>query len=172
REDEPGEKRLVGYVVADVSKLKALQQGSADEAGAEMVDDWKSMYEQTYSAADLSPSFVGWNNSYDGQPFPQEQMQEWLQGAVQRLRALKPRRVLEIGCGVGLILQQLAPECEEYRGTDISDEAVKRLRSWVATRPELKHVQLETCSAADPAGPQAGRYDTVILNSVVQYFPD
>ena len=172
REDEPGEKRLVGYVVPDVSKLKALQQGCSDEAGADMVDDWKSMYEQTYSAADASPGFVGWNDSYDGRPFPQEQMQEWLQGTVQRLRALKPRRVLEIGCGVGLILQQLAPECEEYRGTDISDEAIRRLRSWLGSRPELQHVQVETCAATDSAESPSSRYDTVILNSVVQYFPD
>ena len=172
REDEPGEKRLVGYVVADVLKLKILQQRCSGEAGAEMLDDWKTMYEQTYSAAEVAPSFVGWNSSYDGRPIPQEQMQEWLQCTVQRLRALKPRRVLEIGCGVGLILQQLAPECEEYRGTDISDEALQRLRSWLSTRPELQHVQLETSSAAESTVSLAGHYDTVILNSVVQYFPD
>jgi len=129
---------------------------------AEALADWKTVYEKTYSAAGAAPSFVGWNSSYDGRPIPQEQMQEWLQGTVQRLRALKPRRVLEIGCGVGLILQQLAPECEEYRGTDISDEALQRLRSWLSTRPELQHVQLETCAAAEAAVSQAGHYDTVI----------
>ena len=86
--------------------------------------------------------------------------------------SLKPRRVLEIGCGVGLILQQLAPACEEYRGTDISDEAIRRLRSWLGTRPELQHVQVETCAATDSAASPSSRYDTVILNSVVQYFPD
>ena len=171
REDESGDKRLIAYVVADLPKLKKLDQERSREVGAEIVDQWKDLYEDLYSKDAAGPSFVGWNSSYTGQPIPQSQMQEWLQTTVERIRALNPRKVLEIGCGVGLLLEHLAPGCEVYRGTDFSREALQMLRNWLRTQAELQHVQLELCSAAEIQGSPGG-YDTVILNSIVQYFPD
>ena len=38
------------------------------------------------------------------------------------------RRVLEIGCGTGLLLSRIAPSCEKYFGTDISKEAIAYLK--------------------------------------------
>ena len=171
REDDPGERRLVSYVVADVPHLKALQKTDSAEAEPEMVSLWQKVHNETYSAAAVNPSFVGWDSSYTGQPIPVEEMREWLQSTLDRISALRPRRVLEIGCGVGLLLERLAPACELYRATDFSSEAIQRLREWVNTRAELHHVQLERCSALELQCPR-GSYDTVILNSVVQYFPD
>src|SRR4029077_12590327 len=121
----------------------AQHQGSPEELGAEIVTQWKTLYEDTYAVDTPGPTFVGWNSSYTRQPIPEDQMREWLHTTLQRIRGLKPRKVLEIGCGVGLLLEHLAPECEVYRGTDFSAEALKRLRSWVNTRAELHHVQLE-----------------------------
>ena len=171
REDEPGERRLVGYVVADVPQLKTLEHQRAATQGAKLVSQWKELYEETYSAGAAGPSFIGWNSSYTEQPIPEDQMKEWLQSTLNRIRALNPRRVLEIGCGIGLLLQYLATDCQAYRGTDFSREALQRLRDWVATRPELAHVDLELGSALEVSGISCS-YDTVILNSVVQYFPD
>ena len=167
-----GEKRLVGYVVPDLPQMKASQRQDLNEEDPEIVGEWKSALDATYSAAVAGPSFVGWNSSYTGEPIPLEQMQEWLHRTVERIGALAPRRALEIGCGVGLLLEHLAPRCEVYRGTDLSGVALERLRSWMCTRPELQHVELEQGSALELKGLQPGGYDTLILNSVAQFFPD
>ena len=53
--------------------------------------------------------FRGWNSSYTGEPIPLEEMAEWRSATVDRIMALQPRRVLEIGVGSGLLLSQIAP---------------------------------------------------------------
>jgi len=98
-------------------------------------------------------------------------MQEWLDTTVKRIRSLEPRHVLEIGCGVGLLTQHLAPAVRSYRGTDLSARAIADLRAWIDGRPGFENVQLTCQDATDFSGIENGLYDTVILNSVVAYFP-
>ena len=69
----------------------------------------------------------GWNGSYTGDPIPLKEMVEWRSATVDRIMALQPRRVLEIGAGSGLVLSQIAPCCEHYVGTDISAVAIDTL---------------------------------------------
>jgi len=69
---------------------------------------------------DLSPDRPGPNIQYRGleqqlhRSIPAEQMREWINDRVERILALQPSRVLEIGCGTGLMLFQIAPHCTEY----------------------------------------------------------
>jgi SAM-dependent methyltransferase len=81
--------------------------------------------------------------------------------------------VLEIGCGTGLLLFRIAPRCSRYDGSDVSANVVAALRAEVA-RPgqELPQVSLAQRAAHDFDGVEAGAYDTVIINSVSQHFPD
>lgn len=173
REDSPGDRRLVSYIVPHPL---ALQSGSSkiepDELRDVLVGEWATLYEETYGRQrDCAPSFIGWMSSYTGQPIPTNEMQEWLACTVARIEELRPRRALEIGCGVGLVLQHIAPACERYVGSDFSAAAIDQLRQWIGTRDDLAHVELLNRSALELRDFEAASFDTVILNSIIQYFP-
>ncbi|MCW6010718.1 amino acid adenylation domain-containing protein, partial [Micromonospora sp. CPCC 205371] len=171
RRDPAGETCLVGYVVPDRRRSAARV-----DAARHQVAEWHQIYQSMYSdapARSFGEDFFGWNSSYDGRPMPLEQMREWRASTVDRIRALGPRRVLEIGAGNGLILSQLAPACEAYWATDLSPAAIATLRRELDRRPSLAgRVHLRAQPADDFSGLPAGHFDVVVLNSVVQYFPD
>jgi ubiquinone/menaquinone biosynthesis C-methylase UbiE len=173
REDIPGDRRLAAYVVGDRSASLELV-GASDTLRHALVGEWETLYEETYRAQNghVGPSFIGWNSSYTGEPIEHAQMHEWLTCTIERIRELHPKRVLEIGCGVGLLLQHLAPQCEVYIGTDFSGSALQQLRKWVSGVGDLKHVELLQRPAIDLDGFEPAFFDTIVLNSVAQYFPD
>jgi amino acid adenylation domain-containing protein len=174
-EEHPGDKRLIAYVVGDrAAALASADQGSSDTLRREVVSEWRTVWKETYGAKDAppGPSFAGLNSSYTGRPIPEGELREWLSTTVERIRALKPKRVLDIGCGVGLLLEQLAPQCATYVGTDLSAGALEQVRQWMGGREGFGHVQLLPRSAAEFDDLQPGSFDTVVLNSVAHYFPD
>ena len=148
------------------------QGASATPDEREHVERWKAAHDRTYAqAGHADPTFnvLGWNSSYTGRPLPLEDMREQVDATVNRLQALGARRVLEIGCGTGLLLHRLAPGCERYCGTDISVTALDGLRRHVSRR--LPEVELRQAAADDFSAVEPGGFDLVVLNSVVQYFP-
>ncbi|MFM7715259.1 MAG: class I SAM-dependent methyltransferase, partial [Microcystis sp.] len=141
----------------------------------EQIGQWQSLYNQIYSqtSADSQGIFniVGWNSSYTGEPIPAAQMREWLDDKVKVILAQKPKKVLEIGCGTGLILFQVAPHCQCYWGTDISSVALDHIQRINQEGPKLEQVRLLHSTADKFEGLESEGFDTIILNSVVQYFP-
>ncbi|MFE5587059.1 amino acid adenylation domain-containing protein, partial [Kitasatospora sp. NPDC056531] len=161
--------RLIGYVVP--------RQDTARDDGleADHVGEWRDIYDAlpiTPGEAAFGQNFVGWNSSYDASPIPVEQMREWRDATVARILDLRPRRVLEVGVGTGLLLSQVAPHCESYWATDFSATAIDALAAQVAGQEDLAdRVVLQTRPAHDTDGLPAGQFDTIVINSVVQYFP-
>ena len=160
--------QLAAYVVP-----KAIAPSAADRD--EHVAGWQSTWDTTYGTASATAgdlNLSGWVSTYTGAPIPQEEMREWIDRAVNRIQALSPQRVLDIGCGTGLLLSRIAPACEEYCGIDFSDAALAAIRASNAGRDWMRHVRLVKGMAVDLDAFAAQSFDTVILNSVVQYFPD
>jgi SAM-dependent methyltransferase len=167
-----GDQRLVGYLIPDFD-----QGGTAAELqkhDREQVDNWQSVYDETYGQeipeADSTFNIIGWNSSYTGLPIPAEEMREWVDSTVDRIRRLRPRRILEIGCGTGLLLFRLAPDCERYVGLDISRVGLQYVQRQLDQRG-LAHVTLLHQAADDLAGVEPSSFDLVILNSITQLFP-
>jgi amino acid adenylation domain-containing protein len=158
--------RLAAYVVhrpeADIGEV------------SEHVSQWQTLYDETYArsqaALSADPTFdiEGWNSSYTGQPIPAQEMREWVESTVDRILALRPRRVVEVGCGTGLLLFRLAPRTESYLGSDFSRVALEGIRRRLDGLPQ---VSLRQAEADDWTGVAPGEADLVVLNSVVQYFP-
>jgi len=170
REDKAGQRRLVTYLVPTTVSTS----GQDKVVEQKHIDEWKGIYELVYRASDSTSFDDGFaaNSSYDGQPIPLHDMQAWRDSIVERILDLRPRRVLEIGVGNGLILSKVAPECENYWGTDVSEEALTALERHCSKIPELSdRIELRAQAAHDVRGLPDDFFDTVIINSVVQCFP-
>ncbi|MFE1744009.1 amino acid adenylation domain-containing protein [Coleofasciculus sp. H7-2] len=173
QEEDLNTPRLVAYLTTkqlpqDSGKLPKTQWYS------EQVSEWETVFEKTYhqnsNIQEDTLNISGWNSSYTGLPIPAEEMRMWVDYTVQQILALKPSRVLEIGCGLGLLLFGIAPYCSHYLGTDFSQSALDYVRQQLTTE-NLPQVALDRRMADNFEGIEAGAFDAVIINSVIQYFP-
>ncbi|WP_328369807.1 non-ribosomal peptide synthase/polyketide synthase [Streptomyces sp. NBC_00445] len=165
------DERLVGYVVP-----ARLTGDDRDAAERDQVGEWQEIYSDEYeeiSTAVFTEDYAGWDSSYDGRPIPFEEMHEWREATVARIRSLRPRRILEIGVGSGLLLSRLAPEAAAYWATDFAAPVIRKIGEELRQDPELAaKVTLRAQPADDFSGlPDDGYFDTIVINSVIQYFP-
>lgn len=169
------DKRLVAYIVLDAQYVYTEQ--SASEWHHEHISQWQTLFDGTYgqvpSCADPTFNSIGWNSSYTGQPIPEAEMREWVDHTVEQILSLRPTRVLEVGCGTGLLLFRIAPHCKYYWGTDFSQSALEHIRQHLDDSSDaLLNVMLLDRPADDFEGMEPESFDAVIINSVVQYFPN
>ncbi|MFI6584453.1 amino acid adenylation domain-containing protein [Embleya sp. NPDC050493] len=164
-----GAVQLTAYLVPETA-------GTGDaHADAEHLAQWRQIYADEYTVIDtavFTEDFAGWDSSYDGAPIPLADMREWRAETVRRITELHPSRILEIGVGTGLLLGELAPASESYWATDFAAPVVEKLRADLARDPELAaKVELRTAPAHELDDLPQAFFDTVVINSVAQYFP-
>jgi amino acid adenylation domain-containing protein len=180
REDRQNEKKIVAYVVPKSNVqdlLTVLPDGqSALEAYSDL-EQWEQIYDNAYTTTapieDATFNIGIWNSSYTGQPIPAIEMREWVECIVTRIQELNPRHVLEIGCGTGLLLFRIAPGCSSYCGTDISKKGLDYIQDQFALLPgDWSQVYLNHQAAHEFTAIDSKAFDVVVINSVVQYFPN
>ncbi|MGI9292116.1 MAG: amino acid adenylation domain-containing protein [Gammaproteobacteria bacterium] len=172
REDNPGDQRLVAYLMAGTDKLDREQ---VEQWESEQVAQWEDLWQNTYSEekdVELGSDFSGWISSYTGEPIPLDEMRRWIDSTTDRINSLQARRVLEIGSGTGLVAARVAPHCEHYLATDFSAAVVETLTKLKESDSGLASMEPRQSRADELSAIEPKSYDAVIINSVAQYFPD
>ena len=165
-----GTAEIIAYITA------FFDSPELSEVSLDSVAQWRNIWDSTYQKDDASadPTFnvAGWNSSYTGEPIPEVEMREWVEGTVSRIMSLNPKRVLEIGSGTGLLLFQIAPQVIHYVGLDFSQQAIAYVNKHLNKKPGLaEKVKLHCRAAHELNGFAPESFDTIVMNSVTQHFP-
>ncbi|MEU4347654.1 amino acid adenylation domain-containing protein [Streptomyces sp. NPDC023838] len=180
RADRLGGAQVVAYVVptAETSPAAPDAEQATDDASMteRQLEEWLEVHEaiDTEGSAKVAfgEDFGGWDSSYTGGPIPLDEMRQWRGEVVRRILETGPSRILEIGVGSGLLLAKLVDHVGEYWGIDLSPTAIALLDAHVRREALTDKVKLRSQPAHVTDGLPAGHFDTVVINSVVQYFPN
>lgn len=147
-------------------------------AGSSVLGKWRKTFDLTQftknaASAPVGFNTMGWNSSYTRQPISLEEMREWVETTVADILQLAPKAVYEIGCGTGMLLMRIAPCCDRYVAVDFSSVVLDRVREQLRTVPPVaERVEVLERRADNFDGLDENSFDTVVLNSVVQFFPN
>ncbi|HVR09570.1 MAG TPA: amino acid adenylation domain-containing protein, partial [Thermoanaerobaculia bacterium] len=151
------------------------------EAEPEALDEdgVRALWDRVAARATSRVTAGGFVSSFTGQPFSEAEVDEyrdrvlalaapWLQAAGT---AGTGARVLEVGCGAGLVLWEIARQAERCVGLDPSPLTQQRNREHAADAG-IGNVELEVGFAHEIGGRFApGSFDLVVMASTVQFFP-
>jgi amino acid adenylation domain-containing protein len=112
----------------------------------------------------------GFISSYTGEPFAESEVREYVGRVAELAQPFlgADRRVLEIGCGSGLIMFELAPHAGLYVGLDPSEATQKKNLG----RVNSDNIKLAT-GFADQIDTmfEPGSFDLIVMASTTQFFP-
>lgn len=174
QENTTKDKKIIAYIVPEKKSIIKLDENLSFD----QVNQWEQVFDNNFQYKNTTddPFFniVGWNSSFTNEPLSEIEMQEWVSHTVDRILNLKPKNVLEIGFGTGLLLFRLAHHCESYIATDFSINALQYVQSVINDDNNGKwdNLTLFLKKADDLGGVEPNSQDTVIINSVTQYFPN
>ncbi|GAA0555720.1 hypothetical protein GCM10009415_42140 [Chitinophaga japonensis] len=113
----------------------------------------------------------GWTSSYTGQELSREEMDEYAENVLLKLRPYldENTKVLEIGCSSGISMFKVAPFAGQYFGVDLSEKIIQKTRT-EARRRGFTNITLQRAAAHEIDTLHWGGFDVIIINSVVQSF--
>ena len=152
-----------------------------DEAGVELDavlsephrDAIVRMFDNLAQNASDKSSAGGFISSYTGLYFSEAEVDEYRDRVIELAKPFigNQKAALEIGCGSGLILFELAASFGQYTGLDPSTLTQEGNLRHTADNG-LEHIKFITGFAEEISRLESSSYDTVLLPSTIQFFPD
>jgi amino acid adenylation domain-containing protein len=165
-----GSPQIVAYVAPAAESAAEAEQAHMGTWG----EVWDRVYDGSTSRHRTAPEahedFSGWQSSYTKAPIPVAQMRDWLERTVARVRELRAGTVVDVGMGVGLLMEPLLAHVSAYHGIEPSAAALRAAAARVGERDRAR-VRLDRGDAAALAEVDSTGEGVVVLNSIIQYFP-
>ena len=92
-------------------------------------------------------------------------------GWVQEFQRLKDLRVLDVGCGGGILSESMAQVGAQVTGIDLAEESL-RVAQLHALEEGVNNVNYRQISAEDLAREQPGQFDVVTCMELLEHVPD
>jgi len=168
-----------GALIVRPSPDTMLLNGQPWALLGECVENWTNLYDWAFRAADLDEvadaDIAGLTST--NRKLPESCVREWVDDTVALIIESRPRRLLELGCGTGLLLRHLYDRIGSYVGADVSRYAVDRIRSArlprahavIAGAHDIGSRQIKR-AMSDVMG-TGQRPDCVLINNVAHCFP-
>ena len=133
---------------------------------------WARIFDHEYSKISQDDFVFNtnvWRKFSTNELFSPEEMKEWTANVYSKLNWLSSSgiRVLEIGCGNGLISRFYSEKSIEYIGIDPSESAIIKLRNYFKNHQNMKFYKSDALSY----NPENKNIDVIVINSVIQYYP-
>ncbi|ROI04069.1 amino acid adenylation domain-containing protein [Chryseobacterium sp. G0240] len=146
-------------------------KGKENDNEEKVVNDWEKLYDINYKEiVDVENNYHGWNSYIKNQPFTYDEMENWRNDTINKIRTVFPKTILEVGVGNGLLMfPLLKDDINEYVGIDFSKEIINKLKVQVNNDNVL--LLAEKADNIDKL-PGDKSFDLIIINSVIQYFPN
>lgn len=165
---------------------------------------WGSIYDEMYFADDFqvddggddpTMDWAAYYDSFTGAMHERNTIEEWVAETVKEVALYKPRKVMEMGCGKGMILFKMAaiPSVKSLVCCDLSAMAIKhvdKLWAWMHEKGHVTGAKKESREGPSPtpinsdceirtfvrdasnyAGIGDGSLDAVVCNGVAMHFP-
>ena len=127
-----------------------------------MTDDWAN-------AAD------GWDENPDVRHYSDLAFASWQSELAALMPDLATGRVLDFGCGTGLLAEKFAPLCQQVVAIDPSAAMIDVLKRKIARRGFDNITALPITVDADNAASEpalTARFDLIVASSVCSFLPD
>ncbi|KAK2603879.1 hypothetical protein QQS21_003914 [Conoideocrella luteorostrata] len=182
QEQNGGEVKIMCLVTLNEEQCSG--QAADNDLETQHVENWIGMFDsQVYSCFDdVSPEamgrdFKGWKSMYNGSDIDRDEMNEWLDDAIETIIKIEPHRhILEIGTGSGMVLFNLVNRIDSYIGLEPSAKAFEFITSITQGMPSsmTSKIKMFNVTAASLSNLYECAFtpDIVVINSVVQYFPN
>ncbi|HEY3380264.1 MAG TPA: AMP-binding protein [Vicinamibacterales bacterium] len=130
------------------------------------------LWDHIAAAANDDVAAGGWKSAFTGLPLSDAAMTAFGANARNKVASFvrAGARVLEIGCASGFTMRHIAPLVASYVASDLTRHNAERVEV-IARRLGLTQVTGRHMAAHDIDLLPAGRFDLVVMNSVVESFP-